>query len=66
MSGRQLDLPRLDRTPCTPDQLRTAHMVVSVLLDYPGDAFDEALEAASASAAGLPGALRDDVAAFVG
>ena len=69
MTARLLEpprLPRLERTECTPDQTRTAHMVVSVLLDYPGEAYDEALAAAAASADGLPAAVRDDVLAFVG
>lgn len=69
MTARMVDaprLPRLARTACTPEQLRTTHMVVSVLLDYPGEAFDEALTAAADSAAGLPGPVRDDLVAFVG
>ncbi len=55
----------LVRTECSPDQLRTAHMVVSVLLDYPGERYDEALAAAEQSAAGLPDPVRDDVLEFV-
>jgi nitrate reductase delta subunit len=68
MTARMVDsprLPRLERAACTPDQLRTAHMIVSVLLDYPGERYDEALAAAAESAAGLPGFVRDDVLAFV-
>ena len=68
MTARMVDsprLPRLERAACTPDQLRTAHMIVSVLLDYPGERYDEALAAAAESAAGLPGVVRDDVLAFV-
>ena len=68
MTARMVDsprLPRLERTACTPDQLRTTHMIVSVLLDYPGEAYDEALAAASESADGLPAAVRDDVQEFV-
>ena len=69
MTARMVDsprLPRLERTACTPGQLRTAHMIVSVLLDYPGEAYDEALTAAADSAAALPGVVREDVLAFVG
>jgi nitrate reductase delta subunit len=40
-------------------------MILSVLLDYPGEAYDEALEAAASSASTLPAAVRDDVLAFV-
>lgn len=58
-------LPELRPVACTPEQRRTAHMVLSVLLDYPGETFDEAAAAAVDASAGLPGAVRDDLVAFL-
>ena len=57
-------LPELARVVCTPEQLRTVHMTVSVLLDYPGDRTGAALGAARESMAGLPPLVQQDVEAF--
>lgn len=68
MSARLLAAPRLPGPPpvaCTPDQRRTAHMVLSVLLDYPGEDPAPALAAAGSSLATLPGPVADDVRAFL-
>lgn len=68
MSARMVDAPRLPQmrtVACTPEQMRTAHMVLSVLLDYPHEPLGEVLAAARASAASLPDELRADLTAFV-
>lgn len=57
-------LPELARVVCTPEQLRTVHMTVSVLLDYPGERTGAALGAARESMAGLPPLVQQDVEAF--
>lgn len=67
MMGRLVDAPRLPRlapVACAPEQVRTAHMVLSVLLDYPGATFAPALTAAEQSLAGLPRAVREDILAY--
>lgn len=67
MTARPADsLPHLEQVSCTGQQLRTAHMTLSVLLDYPDGHFAAALPAAERSVAGLPGPIRDDVLVFVG
>ena len=58
-------LPGLEPVDCTPEQRRTAHMVLSVLLDYPSEQSGPAFDAAQESLPGLPGVVRDDVAAFL-
>ncbi|MFT0762643.1 nitrate reductase molybdenum cofactor assembly chaperone [Scrofimicrobium sp. R131] len=51
----------LDTTPCTPEQMRATHMLLSVLLDYPGEKFDQAL----AAAVDLPAPIQADLDQFV-
>lgn len=68
MSARMLTAPRLPglaAVACTSEQRRTAHMVLSVLLDYPGEDPDPVLEAAEGSIGSLPGPVADDVRAFL-
>ncbi len=67
MTARLLDaprLPRLEAVRLTPEQLRTVHMTLSVLLDYPPDDLAALLDAAGESLVGLPAQVRDDVSVF--
>lgn len=56
----------LKSIPCTPAQMRAAHMILSVLLDYPEDKFADALTAAKEVAAGLPPEIVADLNEFLG
>ena len=67
MAARMVHAPRLPelvRVACTPEQLQTVHMVLSVLLDYPGEQMGDALAAARESMAGLPPVVQQDVEQF--
>lgn len=55
----------LASVPCTPTQMRTAHMLLSVLLDYPEDSFDAALAAARDAMADLPPQIAGDLGQFL-
>ncbi len=68
MSPRALPPPRLPGPApvhCTAEQRRAAHMVLSVLLDYPAEDPAPALVAAEASLGSVPGPVADDVRAFL-
>ena len=68
MAARMVHAPRLPElapVACTPEQLRTAHMVLSVLLDYPSEHIGPVLDAAEQSLPGLPAAVQADVTAFL-
>ena len=59
----------VDPVQCTPIQLRTAHMLLSALLDYPDDRFQAALESLDAMRQRLPlelGVHLDSFAAWAG
>lgn len=68
MTARMVHAPRLpglEPVACTTEQRRTAHMVLSVLLDYPSEQLAPALEAAEQSLPGLPPAVAEDVATYL-
>lgn len=68
MAARMVHAPRLPQlatVACTPEQLRTVHMVLSVLLDYPSEKVGPALEAAEQSLPGLPTAVQADVTEYL-
>jgi nitrate reductase delta subunit len=58
-------LPSLAPVDCSAEQRRTAHMVLSVLLDYPGEGPIAALDAADASLGSVPGPVAADVRTFL-
>lgn len=50
--------------PCTPGQMQTAHMLLAVLLDYPQDSFEDALQAVEDVQDTLPEEVAADLLAF--
>ena len=50
---------------CTPWQVRTAHMTLSVLLDYPRADFPQVMDAARESLDTLPAPIRADIEAYL-
>lgn len=63
VSARPIDA--VETVACTPWQTRTTHMVLSVLLEYPRENFEEAVEAAADSLDTLPDLVRADITSWV-
>lgn len=55
----------LENAACTPEQLRATHMLLSALLDYPGDSFSELLKSAEEIGQTLPAPIAADLDEFV-